>query len=174
MSKKSPEAVVVVEAKVDAPKLSHPAHSVFIEVKTTGKRGASCAVPLHEIPLLIRKTRASGEHVIILGTMRDKAAAIRGESMESLQDIFTRLNERYTYLPEGAKEGDTVNLVATMYGLEREGLKSLAITMRSLHTGFNELIKSNGKREVNEEDVLALLSAHGPERTLESELLSLA
>jgi len=151
----------------------YPAQSVFVQAKTTGKRGSFDCVPLHELPLLQRRSRASGESVVIIGMMNDDKLVVRGETMESLKEMFDRLTERYTYLPEGAKEGDKVSLVATMYGTEREGLKSMAITMRAMYKGYLELVKSVGKRPIIAEDIDALVSNFGPERTLESELLEL-
>jgi len=176
MAKKpSQSATAVLDPEADVPVVEQPvrhvAHSVFVVVNSTGKRGGQTDVPMHEVPLLRRKLKALGEDLNVI-RLSDEHIRVRGETMESVQAIYGRLRGLYTFLPEGHKEGDEVDLVSSIYGNERDGLKSLAITMRALHRGY-ETLSSTLKRGKGPtvEDLDHVIHANGPEKTLENELL---
>lgn len=158
------------DAAPSTPAVRHVAHSVFVVVNSTGKRGAQDDVAMHEVPLLRRMLKAQGEdlHVVRLS---DASIRVRGESMESITTMYGRLRAKYTFIPEGRKEGDEVDLVAALYGNERDGLKSLAVTMRALHRAYDESEKAFNKKAPSVEELEELIASNGPEATLENELL---
>jgi hypothetical protein len=158
------------------------ASSVFVEVATGGKRPGQDLMPLHEIPLLERKTSALQSTIETINLSvshgpgkkkpREAQAYVRGHDLGEIEEIFARLNARYTFLPEGAKEGDEVNLVESIYGTGKEGVKALAITMRKLHAAFDDFMDSMGDREPAKKDFLAFIAKNGPYAALGEEIES--
>lgn len=182
-NKPTPTKPVVDHDDGDAPeKRPVIAHSVYVEVATGGKRPGQDLMPLHEIPLLERKASAlqSTIETICLSSShgpgkkkpREAQAYVRGHDLGEIEEIFTRLNARYTFLPEGAKEGDEVNLVESIYGTGKEGVKALAITMRKLHAAFEAFMESMGDREPAKKDFLAFIAKNGPRAALQDEIES--
>ncbi len=152
------------------PAVRHVAHSVFVVACSTGKRGAQDDVPMHEVPLLRRMLKAGGED-LVLARLSDPGIRVRGESMESVTEIYQRLRVKYTFVPEGGKEGDEIDLVGSVYGNEREGLRSLAITMRALKKAYDVHEAAFNRKAPSVEDLEDLIAKNGPEKTLENELL---
>lgn len=158
------------------------ATAVFVEVATGGKRPGQDLVPLHEIPLLERKVRASNSSIESITLSSSHApgrknptrpqALTRGLTLAEIEELFVRLNQRYTFLPEGAKEGDEINVVETVYGTGKDGVKALAITMRKLAAAFEPFMDEMGDRYPEKKDFLGLINRNGPRAALQDEIES--
>jgi hypothetical protein len=154
--------------------------SIYVEVSTGGRRPGQEPVPLHEIPLLERKVRSMQASIeaICLSKVhaperRRESAPVahkRGHTLQEIEDLFAVLQRKYTFLPEGAKEGDEVHLVDSIYGTGKEGLKALAITMRRLDAGFESFMDSMGEREPAKADFMKYIAANGPRAALQDEI----
>jgi hypothetical protein len=169
------------------------AHSVFVEVATGGKRPAQELIALHEIPLLERKLRAMQSSITSIGLSQNLSPKVENHKqvlskpqatirehigIGEVEEIFQRLSGRYRFLPEGAREGDEVDLVEQVYGIGTNGVKALAITMRKLHAGYVELVKNlpDEQEAPTEDELKDLIDRCGPraalEESIESEIMS--
>lgn len=156
------------------------ARSVYVEVATGGRRASQEPVPLHEIPLLAAKVRALKSEIMSIAIPESISpdrkrpnparAMVRDHDMADIEEIFKRLNERYTFLPEGAREGDEINVVETIYGTGKDGLKALAVTMRKLHDGFEPWMDSMGENTPDKAAFMKFIAANGPRAALEDEI----
>ena len=165
---------------------SFTAHSIFVEVATGGKRPAQELIALHEIPLLERKLRSMASSVERIGLPRYQTPKVEGlkqivskaeaviheHSLYEVDGIFSRLCGRYRFLPEGAREGDEIDLVEQVYGTGTNGLKQLAITMRKLHAGYVKMIKElpDDQEAPDEADLKDLIDRCGPRAALEDSI----
>lgn len=156
------------------------AHSIFVEVATGGRRPGQELIALHEIPLLERKLRALKSEIAAINlsvvqlpgrkTESKPKAHRRGHTMEEIEEMYGRLTEKYTFLPEGAREGDEVELMASIYGVGREGLKALGVTMRKLDKAFDAFMDAMGDRAPEKKDFLKFINENGPKAAIENEI----
>lgn len=164
----------------DLPERREIAHSIFVEVATGGRRPGQEPVPLHEVPLLAGKLRALKSEITaitlssVMAPGRKKEsrpiAHRRGHTMAELEEVFERLVQKYTFLPEGAKEGDEIDLVQSTYGVGREGLKALGVTMRKLDKAFDGFMDTMGDRSPEKKDFLKFINENGPKAAIEDEI----
>lgn len=145
----------MAKSKLDR-KIMVAAYSVMVNVATSGNRGKTCNVPLHEVPLmrechrisdgltvtLIKDWECEAPRVIPLGEPNPDAEEVRDFHAE-----VARLQSQYGAYLEGEVQ---IDIFAKIYG---QGEHKLLESMRRIHKGFLEL----GEDEPAVEDLETLI-----------------
>lgn len=114
---------------------------------STGARGKLDAIPLHEVPLLMRKLRLqepAGETPRVMAEFPEHRDRRKPLTMPQLRAEYARLVDRYSFDKPGSHNGETTNLVADFYG---NGLGVLRSSMLRLEAGLRQIRQDLGEDE---------------------------
>ena len=136
------------------------ARAIFVTVTTdVGSRGKMDMLALHEVPLLRRKIKlqepGAGKP---MATYEWPATVPRSRPLtaRNLMEEMGRLRDRYIFEKPNGREGETVNLLADLYG----NADALLHTIRKLEKGWLAIHASLAPGETVSDDQIEELLAH--------------
>ena len=126
----SPKPVSDESAKVAA--------LIFVNITTTGKRAKTCAVPIHELPLIRAQNQLSGEAVQVDLDWVSGSSRIRLITHEEYLAERERMVRRYSQVVHCDRAQD---LISGVYG---HNASALAAAMRRGYDRYQALAKRDG------------------------------
>ena len=138
--------------------------SVVYAVVSTGSRGKVDMIGLHEIPLLRRKLRLqdpSSELPKIMAEWPEYHARTRPKTAADLRLEYDRLKGLYEFDKPNGREGETVNLLADVYGTN---LRQLLEAMKRIEKGWKQIEGDlQADQQISDEQMEELVTLADPD-----------
>ena len=136
-------------------------HQVFVHVDwKNGPKESTVAIALHEIPILRRRARLTGETVTINPSWTRGIQRVQGVNRAKLEDIRSTLERDHVHQHGNAN----INLFHEVYGGVNGGKCTLFECMSKLYSAWREMIRKLEERgqRLSAESIEAVLSVIAP------------